>query len=198
MTVKAFSMVATAAQQTELTHHLTTIPQTCFPASLADFGYRFGPLASLERISAPQSFHFVSETHYSRLGDLIVQEIQDRLVAVGLEERRLPGAGPANAPRTSVFASCNLESFDRIALLIQGSGAVRAGQWARALCLNEGLDTGSILPYVARLQQRNVGVIVLNPNNNARVAIDEEELRKKDAFVYWTTQSKQVRSITFD
>ena len=77
----------------------------------------------------------------------------------------------------------------------QGSGAVRAGQWARALCLNEGLDTGSVLPYVARLQQRNIGVIVLNPNNNARVEIDAEELRKRDPFVYWTTQSKQVRPL---
>ena len=119
VTVKAFTMVATGAQQQELAHHLTTIPKTCFPSSLADFGYRFGPLASLERISFPQSFHFVSETHYVRLGDLIVKEIQERLVRVGLEERRLPAAGPAAAPRTSVFASRHLESFERVVLLIQ-------------------------------------------------------------------------------
>ncbi len=185
-------MVATALQQVELACHLTTIPKTCLPTSLADFGYRFGPLASLERISSPQSFHFVSETHYSKLGDFIVQEIQNRLVHIGLEEVWLPATGPL---RTNVFASRNLASFERVVVIIQGSGAVRAGQWARALCLNEGLDTGSILPYVARLQQRGIGVIVFNPNNSMRVEVDEEELRKKDPFVYWTTQSKQVRVV---
>jgi hypothetical protein len=29
-----------------------------------------------------------------------------------------------------------------------GSGAVRAGMWARALCINESLELGSVLPYI--------------------------------------------------
>jgi hypothetical protein len=51
-------------------------------------------------------------------------------------------------------------------LLIQGSGAVRAGQWARAVCLNDCLEQGSILPYLARAKKNGMGVIVFNPNLN--------------------------------
>jgi len=50
--------------------------------------------------------------------------------------------------------------------LIQGSGAVRAGQWARALCINDSLESGSILSYIMKAQEAGFGVIVFNPNLN--------------------------------
>lgn len=54
----------------------------------------------------------------------------------------------------------------KLMLLIQGSGAVRAGQWARALCINDTIDTGSILPYLKKAIAAKYGVIVFNPNLN--------------------------------
>ena len=33
-------------------------------------------------------------------------------------------------------------------VLLCGAGAVAAGQWARRLCINETLTTGSVMPYV--------------------------------------------------
>jgi len=33
-------------------------------------------------------------------------------------------------------------------ILIQGSGAVRPGYWARSVCINENLDKGSMLPLI--------------------------------------------------
>jgi len=56
---------------------------------------------------------------------------------------------------------------DKTALiLIQGSGAVRSGVWARSVCINSNFETGSMLPQVAWAQSNGYGCIILNPNNN--------------------------------
>jgi len=55
---------------------------------------------------------------------------------------------------------------DKLLILIHGSGAVRAGQWARALCINESLEIGSVLPYIREAKKAGYGVIVCNPNDN--------------------------------
>ena len=54
-----------------------------------------------------------------------------------------------------------------IIYLIQGSGAVTAGMWARSLCINESLHEGTIFPYVRAALDRNWGVVVCNPNIEA-------------------------------
>eukprot|EP01027_Heterolobosea_sp_BB2_P007233 GEZU01010773.1.p2 GENE.GEZU01010773.1~~GEZU01010773.1.p2 ORF type:complete len:165 (-),score=41.14 GEZU01010773.1:52-546(-) len=60
-----------------------------------------------------------------------------------------------------------LSNPDNLLIIIQGAGAVRAGQWARALCINDSLRTGSILPYLEEaITKRGYGVVVLNPNQN--------------------------------
>lgn len=56
---------------------------------------------------------------------------------------------------------------DKLMLLIQGSGAVRPGQWARALCINDSLEVGSILGYLDKATAAGYGVIVFNPNQNS-------------------------------
>ena len=48
--------------------------------------------------------------------------------------------------------------------MIQGSGAVRPGYWARSVCINESLDKGSMLPLIHAAKDKNMGVIVFNPN----------------------------------
>ena len=66
----------------------------------------------------------------------------------GLIEAELPlrEDGPIN----NIFLSPNALKCERLMLLIQGSGAVRAGMWARALCINDTLETGSVIPYIVR------------------------------------------------
>lgn len=67
----------------------------------------------------------------------------------------------------------------QLMLLIQGSGAVRPGQWARALCINDTLDNGTIFPYLRKAISLGYGwflnlfitdwkgVIIFNPNQNS-------------------------------
>lgn len=38
--------------------------------------------------------------------------------------------------------------------------------WARAVCINDSLEMGSILPYLVRAKKNGLGVIVFNPNRN--------------------------------
>lgn len=54
----------------------------------------------------------------------------------------------------------------RALVLIQGSGAVRAGIWARSVCINEGLQTGSMLPFLEVCKNLDIAVLVMNPNFN--------------------------------
>ncbi len=54
--------------------------------------------------------------------------------------------------------------FDEAAvllILLCGAGAVAAGQWARRLCINESLTTGTVFPYVGAKRRRLVQAHVL-------------------------------------
>lgn len=71
----------------------------------------------------------------------------------------------ANRPKCNIFVSDDFDSnTGRCLVLIQGSGAVRAGVWARGVCVNEGLVLGSILPMIEFAKATGQSVIVLNPN----------------------------------
>merc|ERR1711991_544472 len=116
--------VCNDAMLQELESYLLTIPKTCTPTSLADFNYGFGADHTLRTLDEGHyTFHYVSETHYWQLGVFIVEEIQRRMEAIGLQKILLPANGKA---QTAVYASPDLGSAARICLLIQGSGEVRA------------------------------------------------------------------------
>ena len=51
-------------------------------------------------------------------------------------------------------------------VLIQGTGNVRAGIWARSVCNNENFELGSFLPQIEWAQMNDYPVIVMNPNMN--------------------------------
>ena len=58
-------------------------------------------------------------------------------------------------PKNNIFMSEEFYTPDveknkdkRALVLIQGTGAVRAGIWARSVCINESLETGSMLPFL--------------------------------------------------
>lgn len=49
-------------------------------------------------------------------------------------------------------------------VLMQGTGAVRAGIWARSVCINDGTKLGSMLPQIDWARKQGHEVIVMNPN----------------------------------
>lgn len=43
---------------------------------------------------------------------------------------------------------------------------MRAGVWARSACINENLNKGSMLPFTSLCKEKNIPVLVMNPNYN--------------------------------
>ena len=60
-----------------------------------------------------------------------------------------------------------LTNTKKLIVLVQGSGAVRCGQWARSLCFNESLHQGACNDYIEQAIKEGYGVIALNPNLNS-------------------------------
>jgi hypothetical protein len=63
----------------------------------------------------------------------------------------------------------------------------RPGQWARALCINDSLEVGTIFPYLRKCAERGWGVVVFNPNQNAgtKPGADDDEawFKTREAFL---------------
>ena len=48
--------------------------------------------------------------------------------------------------------------------MIQGAGKVTLGEWANSICLNEGLDEGSMIPFVEKAKSLGFSILIMNPN----------------------------------
>jgi len=103
-----------------------------------------------------------------------------------IQYKKVPGCIP-------IFVSRDLiDNKDKLLLLIQGSGAVRPGQWARSVVINDSLEVGSMLPYVSRAQKEGFSVVIFNPNenyaqdeNNSKTVIKGNETPEKHSQYVW-------------
>jgi len=144
---------------------IKTVPMFDNPTKISDFNYEYVN-DKLVNIDTGKPFHWVNQSHYDALGDTIFRHIQELMIQQGLEEIFLPLNNKGVGPFNNIFVSKNWQTAKKLMLIIQGSGAVRAGQWARAVCINDRLSIGSILPYLERCQKEDISVIVFNPNLN--------------------------------
>ena len=74
-------------------------------------------------------------------------------------------------------------------ILIQGTGVVRLGQWARSVCINENLNLGTMIPYVDKAIKKNYSVIIFNPNERKDFKTEEKieefnTMEKHSVYVY--------------
>ncbi|ELR19510.1 uncharacterized protein ACA1_269310 [Acanthamoeba castellanii str. Neff] len=164
-----------------------TVPEkaTCFQ----DFNYAYDDHGVLRNTINGDKFHWVNQMHYDALGDFIVEHIQNLLKKEhNMEEVILPlDVDNPDVPRTNIFLTPGALQAEKLILLIQGSGAVRPGQWARALCINDSLEVGTIFPYLRKCAERGWGVVVFNPNQNAgtKPGADDDEawFKTREAFL---------------
>jgi len=179
-----------------------TVPDkaTCFQ----DFNYAYDHHGVLRNTLNGDKFHWVNQTHYDALGDFIVEHIQNLLKKeYDMEEVLLPlGVDDPDVPRNNIFLTPGALQADKLILLIQGSGAVRPGQWARALCINDSLEVGTIFPYLRKCAERGWGVVVFNPNHNTGVKPDaqpddaEAWFKTREAFLSTTKVMRPVKHLT--
>ncbi|KAI4900216.1 hypothetical protein NFI96_011925 [Prochilodus magdalenae] len=128
---------------------------------------------------------------FSSLLQIITQYVYERLEKdCKLRKEMLPVDATEDEPTSFIYLSEDaLTNTEKLLVLIQGSGVVRAGQWARRLIINEDLYSGTQIPFIKRAMKmlyptstdiiclillspcglsplEGYGVIVLNPNEN--------------------------------
>ena len=67
-------------------------------------------------------------------------------------------------PQCKILVTQNFPINPKCLIIIQGSGNVKLGQWARSVCINDNLYLGSMIPYIDKAIKNNYSVIILNPN----------------------------------
>jgi hypothetical protein len=137
--------------QTKLNNILLTIPKTKNPKSIEEFNYSYNDSNELRHCLTKEKFIFLSQRHYNSLGGCIDTYIQSIMKSDqwNYEEIWLPIKEEDtndHHDQVNIFTSSDFQTNENGCLiLIQGSGVVRPGQWARSCCINESLDIGSML-----------------------------------------------------
>lgn len=104
---------------------LETIPD--HPTKLEDFGYDYNEHGELRKISDGSKFTFITQNHYNVFGDYVLNHIQTLMKQkYNFEEIWIPNENPSlENPSCNIFLSPNAQKSKKLALIIQGSGAVR-------------------------------------------------------------------------
>ncbi|XP_013183651.2 FAM172 family protein homolog CG10038 [Amyelois transitella] len=144
--------------------------------TMKDLGYAFNSAGQLRKVDSdglptdePFQFsvsdqHQECQAHYEKLGDAITNYIY-HLLETQENLMRLP-VPVGSSQGTFIFVTKDYDKKDVLMILINGSGAVRAGQWARSLIINDCLDMGTQIPYIKKAHAKGFGVMVLNTNDN--------------------------------
>ena len=149
------------------------------PSSRAPLCLNSLPLLSFDGDKLVQTdgspFAWQGQLHYDALGDFVLHHIQQTMTTdLGLVEVALPLDAAEGEATTSIWVSPTLKDAEKIMVLLQGSGAVRPGLWARSVVLNDSLGIGAQLRFIERAQREGFAVAVLNPNENkAEVALED-------------------------
>ena len=77
-----------------------------------------------------------------------------------------------------ILTSKDFPKNPKCLILIQGTGAVRLGQWARSVCINENIDLGSMKPYIEKAIQNKFSVIILNPNERKDLTYENKIIKE--------------------
>lgn len=151
-------------------------PPFTFPETLEDFEYAFNENGQLRHIrtgdpfvfNAREDLHRWNQKRYEALGEIITQYVYGLLeTQCDMTRVLLPVDAAEGEPTSFIYVTDDaLSNPSKLLVLIQGSGVVRAGQWARRLIINQDLDSGTQIPFITRAIQNGFGVMVLNPNEN--------------------------------
>ncbi|XP_049619940.1 cotranscriptional regulator ARB2A homolog isoform X1 [Syngnathus scovelli] len=151
-------------------------PPFTFPKTLEEFEYAFNEHGQLRHTKTGEAFifnaredlHRWNQKRYEALGEIVTQYVYELLEKkCNMTKAILPVDASVDEPTSFIYLSPNaLSNPSKLLVLIQGSGVVRAGQWARRLIINQDLDSGTQIPFITRAIEEGYSVMVLNPNEN--------------------------------
>lgn len=120
------------------------------------------------RASDKAEFRFTNSEEYNKLADYLIDYIQGRMYhQYVMDEKVVPFKKDLDTDfaTTPIFVSPDWKTNTKGALvLIQGTGDVRPGVWARSVCINDSLDNGSMLPQIKFAVENGMACLILNPN----------------------------------
>ena len=64
----------------------------------------------------------------------------------------------------ALLSSKDFPTNPKCLILIQGVGHVTLGEWANSVCVNEGLEMGSMIPFVEDAKKKGFSILIMNPN----------------------------------
>jgi len=73
----------------------------------------------------------------------------------------------SDSATASILASPGWTTSKKILIIIHNSSGSHIGIWSRSLCLEQGLNAGTMLPYIERALAADYAVLVLRPNTNS-------------------------------
>ncbi|XP_056273894.1 cotranscriptional regulator FAM172A homolog isoform X2 [Pseudoliparis swirei] len=151
-------------------------PPFTFPKTLEEFEYAFNEYGQLRHVKTGEPFvfnaredlHRWNQKRYEALGEIITQYVYELLEKkCNMTKAILPVDATEDEATSFIYLSPDaLSNPSKLLVLVQGSGVVRAGQWARRLIINQDLDSGTQLPFITRAIEEGYAVMVLNPNEN--------------------------------
>ncbi|CAB4392404.1 unnamed protein product [Rhizophagus irregularis] len=167
--------------------------ETEFPKTVEGFGYRFNEKGELRDIKTGGRFEFFYRTgdryynqrRYEELGDVIGEFIENELVEqYNLIRKIIPVElkEDDNIAKSRIYISDDAQECQTLLLLIQGSGVVRPGQWARQVIINDSLELGTMFPYIRKAQELKWGIVIFNPNENYGSIMKDGEVRDRRIF----------------
>ena len=112
--------------------------------------------------------HSINQSRYEKIGDAVTEFIYSIMEnKFGLNRVAIPIGMDESEYLSFIFVSNGfMTSNKRKLVLINGSGAVKAGQWARSIIINDNLYPGSMLPYIDWAQKNEFDVLVMNTNES--------------------------------
>jgi pimeloyl-ACP methyl ester carboxylesterase len=155
---------------------------------LRALGYEFHD-GVLRRVRGDGGFEFNGSSHYNSVADAVAQyvpmllEEEAQLCPMWLPRGSNPGEG------CPIFVSEGYECAEKLLLIIQGTGRVRAGVWGCSLCINDSLEHGTMLPYIGRALAAGYGVVVFNPNENTNDGVPVQGLENFNNHVYYVMEN---------
>merc|ERR1712087_112443 len=102
------------------------------------------------------------------------------------QKQRKDSTNADKVAKSRIFLSPGYGNKETLLLLIPGSGAVRAGQWARSICINDNLAAGCMYPYIADAYSKNWGVVLFDPNGRTEKGMifsDEHVMHVYDKYI---------------
>ena len=147
--------------------------------------YKYNESGELLHKTTGKKVQRLNFDEYEKVGKYVQKYVEDLLVnTFDLTILYVPNNKSSNfeirdieQAQSKILITKDFPTNPKCLMLIQGTGAVRLGQWARSVCINENLELGTMKPYIEKAKQNKFSVIIYNPNE--RKDFDTGEIIKE-------------------